>query len=1493
MNAVVQKPPYEKLIRLLDYLHDLATLRTTVVRDVEKYMRCLWVGDIPEQKGCFTRAWGAEEGTDSEVWIEVQRQPEPSLPAVPACCKDWVDMGSLRDKKNRPHLQRERTKLVKNLEWRKGSDQPEYLPQTECLDDFPEVQKEWESYIEQKWLPWVESHNAWESVQKVYTDLFIFHQDLQQMSEEHELVLALGFLTWKPGTKPPIRRHLLFANASLEFEAKEGRFTVRAHPEGAKLHIEPDVLQDLDDLFSLDLGTIADSLKGAAADPWDRSVVEPALKALVQSISSEGQYEPSLRRGGKEPTKEPVLEYAPALVLRKRSKDAFFAVVKEIRNRVEKGEPIPPLFAALAELPAEPNATQPDHLLLPDHPNDAMSLRDTEIYFPKPFNEEQRCIVEALRSRNLVVVQGPPGTGKSHTIANLICHLLATGQRTLITAKTSRALQVLAGLVPEPLRPLCISLLDGEGDQRTLEASVSGILTKVEGGWDETRQARRAADVRAELEHLRKKKAELECRIREIVRSESNSNSVAEGTYRGTATEIASLVHQRQRDYGDWFTDDVPLEQSCPVTESQLRKLLEGLRVYTEEKKRELNLQWPDELPGSEQFENLVRQEERETDNERQFADSADPTTVSALLDCEDETIEALERAVSHYRNERNSLLASPFPWMPAALREIADGQSVSWQTRLDRTRDAINRIEPFIAQADDNVLEIPQGANPQVLLVHAEKLADHLERGGSLGWGPFRAPLVKQSRRELRGLQWNGRPCRTVQEFIGLRNVLSVWVHCEKAWAYWQPDPSLLREPYRLQLDSLKQRRDALEKALELKKLLAVCRDAVRACPGISEPRWSDDQVLGTLACCCGLALARRRKKRIEEELRRMEQPLDLLARKDDGHPVVRRLLDALRCRDVQEFAQATEQVKNLTMAREALHDTERNLDALRRHMPQLANRLQQTCQDDRWERRIERIRDAWHWSQARRWVTEYIRKDDYPALQSRVKQIEDQIRKCIQDLAEIGAWDFCVRRMRENEEYSQHMKAWRRSMQKLGKGTGKHAPRHRRDAADHLRQCREAVPAWIMPLYRVWDTVTPCPQIFDVIIVDEASQCGPEALQLFYLGKKVIVVGDDKQIRPEAEGVDQNKVEALRKQYLYDFDLASTFQPQESLFDHANTRWSSISLREHFRCVPEVIRFSNEQCYSNRLIPLRQCGPDRLPPLQHVYVSNGYCDERRKGEPVNQPEVEELVTTICELCDQKAYSEKSMGVIVLQGHLQAQLIQNRLLARLGAEEMERRRLLCGDAYSFQGDERDVMFLSLVVALNRTFHPLTKDSHLRRFNVAASRARDQMWLFHSVQPGELNQDDCRRKLLEFFLRSDPQINSRSEERENLERRAKEANRFIEDPPEPYESWFEVDVALILLRKGYRVIPQFEVAGKRIDLVVDGGQHRFAIECDGDRWHGPERYEEDMQRQRQLERCGWAFFRVRQSAFTADPEDALRRLWPQLEQREIYPLSAA
>jgi len=607
-------------------------------------------------------------------------------------------------------------------------------------------------------------------------------------------------------------------------------------------------------------------------------------------------------------------------------------------------------------------------------------------------------------------------------------------------------------------------------------------------------------------------------------------------------------------------------------------------------------------------------------------------------------------------------------------------------------------------------------------------------------------------------------------------------------------------------------------------------------------------------------------------------------------AHPLTNEILNAINERSLDKYSIVLGKIDKIQEEIAVFEDINNILNSLTESVPLFAKYLSSHLEDQDIEKNIYQFEHAWNWSRAKTWLDGLLTKDDVGSLEIRLKQVEDEINDQLAELASVKAWQFCFSRMEDS--HRRHLMGWQQAIKRIGKGTGKHAPKHRKDAQEHLNQCRDAVPAWVMPLHRVYETVTPKPEVFDVVIVDEASQCGPEGLPLTYLAKKLIVVGDDQQISPEAVGVKQDQVQSLREEYLYDFEHADSFAPESSLFDHGKRRFDNrIVLREHFRCMPEIIRFSNDQCYSSTpLIPLRQYPPDRLEPLMTIHVPEGFR-EGSSSNAINRPEAEVLVDAIMQCCNDGKYEDKTMGVIVLQGHSQASLIENLLLEQLGAEEMERRRLICGDAYSFQGDERHVIFLSMIADSN-VRNVFNKASDLRRFNVAASRAQDQMWLIHTATSNDLSQHCLRKVLLQYFNDPTSQINkSLGEEAEELRRQAYSANRLIEKPPTPFGSWFEVDVALKIASKGYRVIPQFPFAGKKIDLVIEGSKSKLAVECDGDHWHGVDEYENDMERQRMLERCGWHFFRIRECSFNANSDKALEKLWHELDKRAIKPIN--
>ena len=108
---------------------------------------------------------------------------------------------------------------------------------------------------------------------------------------------------------------------------------------------------------------------------------------------------------------------------------------------------------------------------------DESETKKIDLLLTKSANAEQERVIHRLEETGAVLVQGPPGTGKSHTIANLIGHLLAQGKNILVTSQTSKALRVVREHVPKSLQSLCVAVLQSDEDNsKQLEESVTGII---------------------------------------------------------------------------------------------------------------------------------------------------------------------------------------------------------------------------------------------------------------------------------------------------------------------------------------------------------------------------------------------------------------------------------------------------------------------------------------------------------------------------------------------------------------------------------------------------------------------------------------------------------------------------------------------------------------------------------------------------------------------------------------------------------------------------------------------------------------------------------------------------------------------------------------------------------------------------------------------------------------------------------------------------------
>lgn len=1480
----------EKALRLLEYLRRITRLRRKVVKTLDKYNDLLWVNDIPEEKGCFAQAWGGDADYPEDCWIEVRNRREPKLPSVPDNCKEWVEQSSLRSKTDLPELKSFINKKTKNPDYSHecpDNDVDEYIFVKAQIEDYPHIQKTWEKYQEHHWFPWSEEHTKWEKIHSVYSILFSMYNEMRREGEECELVLGLGLLNWQSSNDERIRRHILVANAVLEFDAPKEIFTVRPHADGAKIRPELEML-DTDQIpYGAEEEAVKSLRETETDDPWGAAYIHGVLKGLAHTLSVkdkddhfQGEFRGILGTDINQRSKKPIIEFAPALILRARSTKGFEETLKTISEKIEAGELMPSGFADLSEL-KEYTTDAPDDLI--EEPN---GIYDDEVFFPKLSNAEQIAIVEKLNFSKGVLVQGPPGTGKSHTIANLISHLLATGQRTLITAKTPRSLQVLAKLIPKELRPLCINMLgDGQEEGRSLASSINGILAE-STGWNEKTSKQEELELKQKLFELKEEKSKVNQRLYALKEAETHSHTIAGGHYKGTAQKLALQINADREKY-DWFVDDVPRESSCTVSKDQLRYVLNGLRKFDHEKCNELSLGFPDSMPAHDKFVEIVSKINGLKENELVFKQNFSDRYRQHLATLSPENTKVLLQTLLEYQVECKYFSSPTHTWIQHAFIDITNGTSSLWKELHRLTKNSVDAVESNVEVADKSTLDLPQSVNPTMAFEAAQTLISYIDdHGGKLGWGPFRPSHIKESVRILKDVRLNGRSDINRKYLEGLNRVLSVHVECGNAWNGWVGRSEALQGLFALQIADLDSKCATLSRLFELEVVISKCTTVIKGCAFVNEPNWENELECERLIASCQLVLLQRKKNSRLADLEKLEEFLRLIGQKSSPHPLVDEFIEAVQEQNTSTYEVLIGKLTQLSKEKKDIEKLNQSVSSIRETLPILLSDMEETVNENYWQHRISSIDESWHWAQARYWIEEYIGKGNEKGLAKRAKQIEDDINGNVAKQASLKAWSICASRL--EDEHRRHMEGFRFSMGKVGKGTGKNAPKHRRDAQEHLNKCKEAIPAWVMPLHRIWDTIKPSPEMFDVIIVDEASQCGLEALPLFYLAKKILIVGDDKQISPNIVGVDTNEANRLRDEYLHDFEHKSVFDLNSSLFDQGKRRFRDyITLREHFRCMPEIIRFSNDLCYSDTpLIALRQFGSNRLEPLEHIFVEGGFR-EGKGSNTRNKPEAIAIVQKIYDICSDDQYDNKTIGVISLQGKAQSRLIDDLLREKLSAEEIENRLIICGESSNFQGDERDIIFLSMVVASNERYATLTKDSYERSFNVAASRARDKMYLFHSVTRDELSPLCLRRRLLEFFEDTHSQEVAGIEVDE-LERRALRDVRNVVNAPSPFDSWFEVDVALQLLRRGFEVIPQYKFAGRKIDLVVQDGSRQLAIECDGDYWHA-NKEEEDTQRQRQLERCGWIFCRIKESAFNYDKEQALEELWETLDERGIQP----
>jgi superfamily I DNA and/or RNA helicase/very-short-patch-repair endonuclease len=1477
-----------KVRQLYAFLKEANQIQFRPVRRLNEQQYVIRIADMPKHPSAqLSRPVKVEDLFEvPDTLIRVSRPKLTRCPEPPESCLEWI-LPNWDD----PYLTPEVAESKNKTEIEKDEDGNDIeVTKTILFTDDQLRVDEYSCWLEGR-KKWTEPEIVARGAMRYFESFYTLYSKIEKEGEKLELLVADGFLSWNAESGidglVAIQHPIIFKRVELRFNPNIPEFTV--HETDREVELYSNLFLDLKEIEPLSIRNRKEELDNSAYHPLGWEDTSAFLKAFALTVSpTQGEY---LEEPGEGIRNHPRIWRDPVLFLRIRTAGIANAVDK-ILDHID-GQPLFP--PSLAQITGEDKSAwtesgfsgaQREAVTLASGNQAAVEpFSIKEILLVNEANDEQIEIVKRLDRSGSVVVQGPPGTGKTHTISNLIGHLLSQGKSILVTAHTAKALRVLRDKVPDMLKPLCVSVLGSDQlARRQLESAVSSITERLTSETYNT-LARKGERYEQERNELIQKKLSLKHLLREAIENEYKAVEVGDKKY--SPADAARMVAQ-SKEGNDWIPS--PINVSTLI-ESKIQDI-ERLYVLNtafdqlEEDDSRLHLPKLSELPNESQFKSLV--------SEFEALLIQDLSTGRDKWDEGKGESDELALVLSHLLSEfDDELLAQS--WRPFAIVAGIHGavERQVWATLIEK-------IESTVESGAKYSLTLQHRATLSgELSVHKQfellnQICAHLESGGKLGL--LQLATKSEWRHLLKSIKVAAGEPTHIEHFNALRQLAELKakrLDLEELWNTLigdhinQPFDQLGAAPEqacRALIPEIKRCLDwndavwsplasqLKSEGLKLGELLAALpRETTQVAEYMVIEKFAKSQLILLVE----KEVARRKLREIEAEFSSLKNLITEVdpTRTDQG--CVGRIAKAVIKKDVMAYEQSLDYLRRIFSIKPLVDERDKLLSSVKKFAPVWANLLTQRITPHDQSIAPGNITQAWLWRQLSD-VLDERSKLDAQQIQKELEGVEEMLREVTRLLVDAKAWSEQLKRLQSDNSMRQALVGWLDTAKRLA-STRQLENRQRllNEARKLMRKCSEAVPVWIMPISIMAESFDPQTTKFDVVIIDEASQADINALIPLYMGKQIIVVGDHEQVTPLGVGKDQTILENLRKSMLKDIPNAHLYDNMSSIYDLARQSFGEgVRLVEHFRCVPQIISFSNALSYDGKIRPLRESGSSNLKPSCVPFRVNGI----REGD-LNRKEAEQILAFIKAMIRHEAYSGKTIGIISMLGENQAVLIQSMIHKEIESVEIESRRIQSGISGEFQGDERDVIFLSMVdsaadTATLRTTGDGAFEQTKKRYNVASSRARDQLWVIHSFDPDlHLNPSDIRYRLLQHVKDPDSSV------------------RNFEQEVGRTESPFEKEVLKRLTNAGFRVSTQVEVGYFRIDMVVEGVGKRLAIECDGDRYHPIEKLAEDMNRQAILERLGWKFARIRGSSFYRDPDQAMESVFNRLDELEILPNS--
>lgn len=1364
----------------------------------------------------------------------------------------------------------------------------------EYFDDDQERVLLYDEYVK-VWSDWKERELTKETARNVYIKLREMQSEVDATEATQELVVGNGLLT-QVGTD--LFYPIVTQSVRIHLDTKKNEVMVLCDADGSR--IESLAIQQLSGIDTIDISKMG--LQDIS--PMNVKGLYSALQEVSSKISIRQLAGVRLKFDEKLPKKTILFTMQPVFFIRPRTR-AVGGLVDELKTQIEEGGvSINDFFTRLFSTAGRSGA----ELGLQEYSleeNLARSCGESkDILFTKPANKEQLQIAERIETDGVVVVQGPPGTGKTHTIANLIGNFLAEGKTVLVTSEKGKALSVLKNQLEKPLQPLCM-YLNGENKEEAIY-SIQEI--------QKYNQTHNSFAIQRNIDKLAE---EREQEIKEIARIRrliyQNRNKQIESiAYDGEAYSPLDATKFVVNHIGDldYIPGEVKEFNAFPFSGEDLQFLYSSNENVSVEDEKHLRDGYPqpEELMTPDDFDHLIqkRSEKKEKIKGIQQELGKNLRWDADYLNVLDENGQVLIKNVN--RNDLGkleALLAQSTTgenfgsWMEQIILDGIKGGEYQrlWEVLIEKITEANRYFDSnCIALAkmgikiDDQIFSM--GRHNEIL----EEALSKMDESGKFGFCDRLFGRTHKYDEILSLLSIGNHAAQSKNEYMMILEWVKFIELAKDVGALWDQmmrgDPSVpkfadLVKCFSNPIEPMMKKVAAIQHGLAYKKSyftlmqsLEEAGFAVKNVIGYAE--WEDrdssiqheihflrhklSQYLSFVQVSSVIA-------EMNEKIERCQNYLKSVSLKN---PSWNQFADDFLTENPSLYRKDYAELLRLIKKEKAFLKRNELLQELRQIAPGWSKAIEERTGILGGTSAPESIYDAWKWKQLEKKINE-INSTTVKDLEKELLAATHAMRQTTIQLCENRAWFHICTRINGNSELWQAMEAWQYAIKKLGKGTSQNAPIYKQRVKNAMGECQRAIPVWIMPFYMTYDFLRPKENHFDVIIVDEASQSDLTSVATLQLADKVIIVGDDKQVSPTNMSIPTEQIDKLRALSFgreFPKKISDVMDADSSLYNLALMQSNSIMLTEHFRCVPAIIGYSNWLSYNRLIKPLRAADSTPLKPAMVSYFVDGHREGTHK---VNQKEAEYIVALLRACCENPAYADQTFGVISLLGREQAERINTLIMERISVQEKEKHQIVCGDAAQFQGDEKDIIFLSMVDSAEEgplSYRAMDQVTYQQRYNVAVSRAKNQVWIVHSLHKNEDLKAhggcfDIRRSLLEYA--ANPKVFNKDEE---ISKQA--------------ESPFEVEVCQYLSSYGFDFIQQYPAGAYRIDIAMKG--RKVAVECDGDRWHSsPKQVEADMERQTILERLGWQFIRIRGTSFYRDKDGTMKSVLRRLEALKVFP----